>query len=141
MITRDIMKAAEALLFAGLIGSLVLSAFVFFFVFCIEWVDWFFGMRLEGLTAGIYLFLKMAGAVVILYVMAHYPRYRRQGVLLVSGYYAILFFDAVVTLMKNPQGTRDYPFMMLVFFFISVLLLVIHGTLSLTRGAVAEDSP
>ena len=109
MNTRDIMKSAEVLLFICLIGSLVLSAFIFFFVFCIDWEDWFFGMKLEGLPAGIYLFAKMAGAMVILYLMVHYPRYRRQSVLLVFSYYGFLCLDALVTLRKNPAGRQGLP--------------------------------
>jgi hypothetical protein len=130
---KHIVETIEVLLFVCLIGALVLSAFVFFFVFCVDWVDWFFGIKLEGLPAGIYLFAKMAGAVAIIYLMVHYPRYRRQSVLLVFLYYGMLCFDAVVTLWKNPQSDRDYPLMMLVLFSITVLLLVVHGTLSLTQ--------
>jgi len=140
MVIRDLMEAAEVLLFFGLIGSLVLSAFIFFFVFCIDWVDWFFSIRLEGPLAGIYLFLKMAGAVAIICLMAHYPRYRRQSVLLVFGYYTFLFIDAVVTLQKHPQGSRDYPYMMMVLFFLSVLLLIVHGTLALTGTREHNDT-
>lgn len=134
MNVKSIMEAAEVLLVTGLTGSLLLSAFIFFFVFCIDWVDWFFGIKLEGLPAGMYLFLKMGGAIVIIYLMAHYPRYQRQSILLVFGYYTFLFIDAGITLQKNPQGSRDYPLMMLVLFFLSVLLLAIHGTLTLTES-------
>jgi hypothetical protein len=141
MIARDIMEGAEVILFICLTGSLVISAFIFFFVFCVDWVDWLFGMKLVGMPAGIYLFAKMTGAVAIIYLMAQYPRYRRQGVLLAFLYYGLLCLDALVTLMKIPQSDRDYPLMMLVLFFISVLLLVVHGTLSLTRGPIMEDSP
>lgn len=140
MNVKSIMEAFEVLLFIGLIGSLILSAFIFFFVFCIDWVDCFFGMKLDGLTAGIYLFVKMAGAVAIIYFMAHYPRYRRQSVLAVFGYYGFLCLDSLVSIQKNPQGSRDYPLMMLVLFFIAVLLLVIHGTLRLTDTGEREDA-
>jgi hypothetical protein len=140
MNTRDIMESAEAFLFVCLIFFLVLSVFIFFFVFCIDWVDWFYGMNLEGLPAGIYLFFKMAGAIGIICLMAHYPRYRRQSVLLVFLYYGFLCFDALITLQKNSQGSRDYPLMMLVLFFISVLLLVVHGTLSLTGAGDRKEA-
>jgi hypothetical protein len=140
MNTSDIMKAAELLLFIGLIGSLVLSAFIFSFIFCVDWVDWFFGMKLEGLPAGIYLFAKIAGAIVILYLMVHYPRYRRQSVLLVFSYYGLLCIDALVTLSKIPQGDKDYPLMMVVLFFLSVLLLVVHGTLAMTGTEDHEET-
>ena len=140
MITSDIMEATEVLLFIGLIGSLVLSASVFVFIFCVDWVDWFFGMKLAGLPAGIYLFAKIAGASVILYLMVHYPRYRRQSVLLVFSYYGILCSDALVTIRRNPQGDTDYPFMMTALFFLSVLLLVVHGTLSLTGAGARGDA-
>lgn len=131
MNTGNIMETAETLLFICLIFALVLSAFVFFFVFCITWEDWFFGTKLDGLPAGLCLFAKMAGAVAIVYLMAHYPRYRRQSVLAVFGYYGFLCLDSFVTIQKNSQG-RDYPVMMAALFFISILLLSVHGTLVLT---------
>lgn len=140
MNTSDIMEAAEVLLFIGLIGSLVLSVSIFVFIFCVDWVDWFFGMKLEELPAGIYLFLKIAGAMVILYLMVHYPRYRRQSVLLVFSYYGFLCIDALVTLRKIPQGDRDYPLMMLVLFCLSILLLVVHGTISMTGTGAREEA-
>jgi hypothetical protein len=139
MNVKSIMEAAEVLLFIGLIGSLILSAFIFFFVFCIDWVDWFFGMKLDGLPAGIYLFVKMVGAVAIIYFMAHYPRYRRQSVLAVFGYYGFLCLDSLASIQKNSQG-RDYPLMMVVLFFLSVLLLVIHGTIRLTETGDREEA-
>jgi hypothetical protein len=137
---KRIMESVEVLLFVCLIGALALSAFVFFFVFCINWEDWFFGTKLDGLPAGIYLFAKMAGAVAIVYLMAHYPEYRRWSVLSVSAYYGFLCLDSFVTIQKNTQG-RDYPVMMGSLFFLSVLLLAVHGTLSLTGGPVTEESP
>jgi hypothetical protein len=137
MNTKNIMESAEAFLFICLIFALVLSAFVFFFVFCINWEDWFFGIKLDGLPAGLWLFFKIAGAVVIAGLMAQYPRYRMQSVLAVSGYYGILCFDSFVTIQKNTQG-RDYPVMIAFLFFISVLLLIVQGTLSLTEPGTGE---
>jgi hypothetical protein len=133
------MEAAEILLFVCLIGALVLSAFVFFFVFCINWEDWFFGIKLDGLPAGIWLFGKMASAVVIMYLMAHYPKYRRWSVLSVFAYYGFLCLDSFVTIRRNTQGW-DYPVMMASLFFLSVLLLVVHGTLSLTKPGNPDDT-
>jgi hypothetical protein len=138
MNTRNIMESVEAFLFICLIFALILSAFIFFFVFCINWEDWFFGTKLDGLPAGIYLFFKMAGAVAIVYLMAHYPRYRRQSVLAVFGYYGFLCLDSFITIQKNTQG-RDYPIMMAALFFMSVLLLIIHGTLTLTETKDRTD--
>jgi len=139
MNTRNIMESTEAFLFICLIFALVLSAFVFFFVFCINWEDWFFGTKLDGLPAGIYLFAKMAGAVAIIYIMAHYPRYRRMSVLAVSVYYGFLCLDSFVTIQKNTQG-RDYPVMMAALFSISVLLLIIHSTLALAGPGEHDDT-
>jgi hypothetical protein len=139
MKVKSIMESAEVFLFVGLIGALVLSAFVFLFVFCINWEDWFFGIKLDGLPAGIWLFAKMATAVFIVYLMAHYPKYRRWGVLSVFAYYGFLCMDSFVTVQKNTQG-RDYPVLMASLFFISVLLLVVHGTITLTEPGDPDDA-
>ena len=134
------MESAEVFLFVCLIGALVLSAFVFLFVFCINWEDWFFGVKLDGLPAGIWLFTKMAVAVFIVYLMAHYPKYRRWSVLSVFAYYGFLCMDSFVTVQKNTQG-RDYPVLMASLFFISVLLLVVHGTITMGGEPVMEEVP
>jgi hypothetical protein len=139
MDVKNTMKAAEASLFVILIIAFVLSAFIFFFVFCINWEDWFFGTKLDGLPAGLWLFAKMADAVSITYLMAHYPRFRRQSVLAVFGYYGLLCIDSFVTIQKNTQA-RDYPVMMAALFFIAVLLLIIHGTLTLTGTGNRDEA-
>jgi len=107
---KKIMESAEVFLFICLIFALVLSAFIFLFVFCINGEDWFFGIKLDGMPARISLFGKMAGALVIVYLMAPYPRYRRLSVPAVSRYYGFLCLDSFVTIQKNTQG-RDYPVM------------------------------
>jgi hypothetical protein len=140
MNTRDILESAETLLFICLIFALVLSAFVFFFVFCINWEDWFFGTKLDGLPAGIYLFVKMAGAGGTVYLMAHHPRYRRQSILAVFGYYGFLCLDSFVTVKKNTQG-RDYPVMMASLFFLAILLLIVHGAITMRGEPVMEEDP
>jgi hypothetical protein len=71
--------------------------------------------------------------------MAHYPRYRRQSVLAVFGYYGFLCLDSFVTIQKNTGG-RDYPVMMAALFFISALLLITHGTITLTEPADREEA-
>ena len=129
---KSIMESAEVFLFICLIFALVLSAFIFFVVFCTNGEDWFFEIKLDGMPPGISLFGKMAGAVVIVYLMAHHPRYRRLSIPAVSGYYGFLCLDSFVTIRKNTQG-RDYPVTMAVLSLVPVLLLIIHGTLTLTE--------
>ena len=48
---------------------LSLVAFGFFFVFVINWEDWFFGIKLDGLPAGIYLFSKAVVAALLAYLL------------------------------------------------------------------------
>ena len=119
------------LLFVCLIILLALSAFIFFFVFCINWEDWFFGIKLDGLPAGIWLLAKMAGAVILVLLMAHYQKNRRAGAIGVFAYYGFLCLDSVVTVRKNSHDT-DYPQLMVALFFLALLLLIVHGTLSVT---------
>jgi hypothetical protein len=139
MKVKSIMETAEVLLFVCLTGALVLSAFVFFFVFCINWEDWFFGIKLDGLPAGVWLFTKMAAAGGIIYLMAHYPKYRRWSVLSVFLYYGFLCLDSFVTIQKNTQG-RDFPILMASLFFLSAILLAVHGTISLTDSGNPDDA-
>jgi hypothetical protein len=92
-------------------------------------LGWFFGIKLDGPTAGIYLSARMAGAIIIMYLMAHYPEYRRQSVNVNFAYSTFLCLDSLFTLQANPHDT-DYPKMMTGLFFLAMLLLIVHGTLS-----------
>ena len=49
---KSIMESAEVFLIICLIFTLVLSAFIFFFVFCTNGEDWFFGIKPDGMPGG-----------------------------------------------------------------------------------------
>jgi len=55
--------------------SLYLAVFLslfaagFLFAFIINWEDWFFGIKLDGLPAGIYLFSKAVVAALLAYLL------------------------------------------------------------------------
>ncbi|OPX64067.1 MULTISPECIES: hypothetical protein [unclassified Methanoregula] len=139
MNTKRILETAETLLFVVLILLLVMSAFIWFFVFCIDWEDWFFGVKLDGLPAGMYLSAKTAGAIIIIYSMAHYPKYRRQSVISVFAFYGFLCLDSIGTLLRNPHDT-DYPQLMTGLFCLAMLLFIVHGTLSLIQPQDSDES-
>jgi hypothetical protein len=128
---KDIMKSAEVLLTFCLCLTLPLSAFVFFFVFCINWEDWFFGIKLDGLPAGLFLFAKMAGAVAITWILAQYPRHQKRGIYAVLGYCGFLFFDTTGAILKNRQADESYAILVTVMFCMAVLLFVIHTSITM----------
>jgi asparagine N-glycosylation enzyme membrane subunit Stt3 len=136
---KMILEGAEALLAVCVCITLFLSACVFLIAFAIGWEDRFFGMALEGLPAGAFLLAKTAGALIVLYFLAHYPRYRNRAVPAAFLYYTFLSADAVVTLREYPRGSGDYAFFVLVMSCLSLLLLLIHGSLALHGPLAGEE--
>ncbi|NMB77731.1 MAG: hypothetical protein GYA23_01390, partial [Methanomicrobiales archaeon] len=116
---------AATFLFVTMIFALLLSALIHAFVFVINWEDWFFGTRLAGEPAGIFLFGKAAGAAGILVIMAQYPRFQRAGAVLCAGYFGVLFFNSLLTVNAiTAMGTQAlFPTLPATLFVLAVLLL------------------
>ncbi|MDD5188546.1 MAG: hypothetical protein PHF57_10115 [Methanoregula sp.] len=70
--------------------SLYLAVFLsllaagFLFAFIINWEDWFFGIKLDGLPAGIYLFSKAVVAALLAYLLLKCKTKQSMALLRVS---------------------------------------------------------
>jgi len=68
---------------------LTLLAAGFLFAFIINWEDWFFGIKLDGLPAGIYLFSKAVVAALLAYLLLKYGT--KQFLLSIASLFFFLF--------------------------------------------------
>jgi hypothetical protein len=126
MDANAMMKPVGTFLFLCLFVSVVISAMIFLFVFVINWEDWFFGIKLDGLPAGLCLLAKALGAAAIVIILAQYPRHQVAGILAGTGYFGLLFFDSAVTIQKNTYGRQSFSILLAILFLVPVLLLIIH---------------
>jgi hypothetical protein len=136
---REYLRTAESFLIVGFVLIFICTALVFLFLFAIDWKDWFLGIQIDGLPAGILLFAKVIAAVVIIYLMAQYPRNILRGILACFGYWGFLFIDSAITLQKTHMGGDSSPIIPGVFFFVSILLLILH--ISITLYGTGEEVP
>lgn len=120
-----------------LYAILILSSVMYFFVFLINWEDWFFGIKLDGFPAGILLLVKAFLAAALVCLLVLYPRYRKSGVCLSALFYGFLFADSAATIRTTTYGHESFSPLFTVFFLIPVflLILIIHsGRVMRSRG-------
>jgi hypothetical protein len=122
---KKTIKYLDSLLSGCLAAILALSFLMFTFVFIINWEDWFFGTRLAGPLAGVYLFAKAAMAFALIFLLVQYPRYRIAGTVAAVAYFGFLFLDSSVTIRQNTAGQQPFSALFAVFLAIPILLLIL----------------
>jgi hypothetical protein len=122
---KKTIKSLDSLLSGCLVAILALSFLMFTFVFIINWEDWFFGTRLAGPLAGVYLFAKAVVAFTLIFLREQYPRYRIAGTVAAVAYFGSLFLDSSVTIRQNTAGQQPFSALFAMFLAIPVLLLIL----------------
>ncbi|MDD1716838.1 MAG: hypothetical protein LUQ45_01125 [Methanoregulaceae archaeon] len=106
------------------IAILLLSSLVFIFIFTINWEDWFFGIKLDGMVAGLYLLIKGLGAASLAFLLLKYPRYSLAITGIVIIYFGYLLVDSAVTIRRLTNGF--YSPLLLLFFVFPIAFLIIR---------------
>lgn len=119
-----ILKKSDAILKYVLIAILLLSFLMYMFVFLINWEDWFFGVKLNGAPAGMYLLLKGTGAGSLAFILMKCRRYTLAAAVLAAFYFGYTLVDSAITIQTRTDNLYS-PFM-LVLFAISFVFLIIH---------------
>jgi hypothetical protein len=122
---------------------LSLTAFGFLFAFIINWEDWFFGIKLDGWLAGIFLFSKAVVALVLTYILI---MGKQKKVL--TGVAAILFLAFVFILpvfssqrnMRSELGWTIFWIECVIFLLIPSILLIIYFIVSRNKPGVPRNS-
>ena len=123
MDANRIMTGMERLISILHIAILFLAALAFSFVFIINWEDWFFGIKLAGPAAGVFLAARAAAALMILYLVMHYPDRGRTVLPLSIAYFGFLFANAFVTYQTTAPGA--FPVLPALLVLIPVLQLLL----------------
>jgi hypothetical protein len=121
------------------IAILVLAALAFFFVFVINWEDWFFGIKLDGTAAGISLLIKWLCAAVLLYLVIRYPRFVEYLAVLGAIYLGFLFIDSAVTVQKLSSGRQSFSALLGLFAMIPIVFFIIHKIVKRRNLSTAGD--
>ncbi len=134
---KQILKNVDVLLKYGLIAILLLSFLMHIFVFMINWEAYFFGVKLNGAPAGMYLLLLGIIAGSLAFLLIKYRRYTLAVAALTVLYFGYLFVDSAVTIQTLTNNLYS-PFL-LALLLISLGFLIIH--VITTRFCNGDDSP
>jgi hypothetical protein len=122
-------KDASDLLAVYLILFLTLIAGSSLFMFIINWEDWFFGIKLDGLPAGLYLFSKAFVAALLIYLLLKKESRRILWSTLSIVFFAVVFILPVFSSqrnMRNELGWTIFWAELVVLIVIPVCLLIIY---------------
>jgi amino acid permease len=122
-------KDASDLLSVYLILFLTLIAGSSLFMFILNWEDWFFGIKLDGWPAGLYLFSKAFVAALLIYLLL-----KNESRSILWSTLSIVFFAVVFILpvfssqrnMRNELGWTIFWAELVIMIIIPVILLIIY---------------
>jgi hypothetical protein len=107
------------------LGLLIITTLLYLFVFLINWEDWVFGVKLDGLPAGLALLARALSAGVLAGLFWKYPRHVRAVAALTVLYFGFLFADSAVTIQILTGGRSLFSPVLGLLLSIPVMFLVI----------------
>lgn len=130
-------KGLDRVFYYILLGILLLNSLMYLFAFTLNWEAWFFGMKIDGLNAGIILFTYFMVSAILAYLLFRYP-WRIDIIALMSIlFFGFKFIDSSETVQELSKGLNSYNEYMAVFMVIPLLVLV--GHLIVTRFYDGKD--
>lgn len=123
---KNSVRIPDRILKYCLVLCLSFSALMFLFVFILNWEDWFFGTKLDGAAAGLYLFAKWLISGVLAVALVRYPRYSRHLAAAAVCYYGWLLLDSSVTSTILTHHKGSFPLVPAVLFLIALAYLFIN---------------
>jgi hypothetical protein len=134
---RRVTDGLDYLFHSLLLGTLLLTTITFFFVFVINWEDWLFGIKMEGLPAGLLLLTKCLAAGILAYFLIRYP----EKTTTIAGFaffvYGVLFLDSAITVQKKTGGQELFSIVPAIMVIIPFCILA--GNTLMTRPGKNED--
>ncbi len=122
-------KDASDLLAVYLILFLTLIAGSSLFMFIINWEDWFFGIKLDGRPAGLYLFSKVVVAALLAYLIVQHENKRILWSILSIFFFAFVFILPVFSSQRNMRdelGWMIFWIECVIMIIIPVILLIMY---------------
>jgi hypothetical protein len=135
-------KDASDLLAMYLVLFLTLIAGSSLFMFIINWEDWFFGIKLDGWPAGLYLFSKAVVAALLLYLLL-----KKEGMRILWSILSIVFFAFVFILpvfssqreMRSELGWMIFWAELVIMIIFPIILVVIYVAVSVKNKNDGPD--
>ena len=123
------------LLAAYLLLFLLLTALCHLFIFIINWEDWFFGTKLDGWPAGLFLFAKAAAAAALAILLIRDAKRRAAWGLASVFFFAFVYILPVFSGQRNMRSEPGWT----IFWAECVLFLVIPGALLALYGIAGRN--
>ncbi|MHB8163162.1 MAG: hypothetical protein ACYDDV_02315 [Methanoregula sp.] len=88
--------------------------------------DWFFGTKLDGLPAGIFLLAKTITAIALAALIVQCTKYKKVIILIAVAYFGFLLFNSAATIQKNTAGRESFSILLAIFFLIPILYFMVN---------------
>jgi hypothetical protein len=135
MMHKQVIQSIDTLLKCCILGILALATLTYLFVFILNWEDWFFAIKLDGLPAGLFLLAKALGAGALAGLIVQYPKRTTLFAGLGVMYFGFLLLNSAFTLQKNTGGRSLFSPMLAGFFIIAVAYVVFRLVTAQGRDA------
>jgi hypothetical protein len=123
---RDYMIAQiEKILKYCVLGLLALFALATLFVFVINWETWFFGIKLDGLPAGIALGATWLAAALLAAAFVLFPQRDRLIGGLAVIYFGFLFVNSSMTIQRVSYSHQGFSPVLAAFLLLSIAFFII----------------
>jgi hypothetical protein len=123
--SENIIALVEKILKYCVLGLLILSALATLFAFAINWEDWFFGIKLDGLPAGITLGATLLVAVMLAAAFIKFPTMNRLLGGLTAIYFGFQFINSSMTIQRVSYTHQGFSPVLAVFLIISIAFFII----------------
>ena len=107
-------------------GLFLCTSLMYFFVFVLNWEARFFGMKLDGLPAGLVLFTQFFIPSVLALILTRYPERILPVAIAAIVFYGFFFIDSSVTIQRNTGGMILFGIMPLVSVLIPAVIVIGH---------------
>jgi len=125
---KPVRETLMAALCAYQVFFLFLSALMSSFVFVINWEAWFFGIKLDGWPAGLYLSATALAAVLLVVLFLKYP-HRSFAISAASvAYFAFVYILPVFSPQKNLRSDLGWSIFRVELVLYIVIPLAVLGT-------------
>jgi hypothetical protein len=109
-----------------LLGLFLYSSFTLFFIFVLNWEARFFGMKLDGLPAGLLLLIRVLIPAVLALFLIRYPEKILPVAVFTLVFYGFFFIDSSVTIQRNTGGMELFGIIPLVSVLIPAVIVIGH---------------
>jgi len=123
--SKNMIAQTEKILKYCVLGLLAIFALATLFTFIINWETWFFGIKLDGLPAGIALGANSLAAVILALAFVKFPRMNRiLGVLTVL-FFGFLFVNSSMTIQRVSYSHQGFSLVLAIVLLIAVVYLIV----------------